>query len=231
MPHSRVGHSRNWRTRRILRRSRTFPDLNKLNLAGPRVRLRQWNDADLEPFAAMNADPEVMEFFPQPQTREQSIASLERLKRGIDERGWGLWAVEIEQGVAGFTGLAKPDFEAHFTPCIEIGWRFRRRFWGRGYAREAAQVALSFAFERLRLQEVVSLTAQLNERSQRLMQRLGMTHSPRDDFEHPLLPAGHPLRRHVLYRIRNTPDLLKRLNQELNETADRIVCPGSDSKN
>src|SRR2546427_6465446 len=182
MPHSRVGHSRNWRTRRILRRSRTFPELNKLNLTGPSVRLRQWNDADLEPFAAMNADPEVMEFFPQPQTREQSIASLERLKRGIDERGWGLWAVEIEREFAGLTGLAKPNFEAHFTPCIEIGWRFQPRFWGRGYALEAAQVALRFAFEGLRLQEVVSFTARLNERSQRLMQRLGMTHSALDDL-------------------------------------------------
>src|SRR5438445_437090 len=122
----------------------------------------------------MNANPEVMEFFPQPQNREQSIASLERLKRGIDQRGWGLWAVEIEREFAGLTGLAKPNFDAHFTPCIEIGWRFQRKFWGRGHAREAAQVALLFAFERLELQEVVSLTAQLNERSQRLMQRLGI---------------------------------------------------------
>jgi RimJ/RimL family protein N-acetyltransferase len=186
-----------------------------MNLPGPRVGLRQWNDADIEPFAAMNADAEVMEFFPQPQTREQSLASLGKLKRGIDERGWGLWAVEIEHQFAGFTGLADPNFEAHFTPCIEIGWRFQRRFWGRGYALEAAQVALRFAFERLRLEKLVSFTAQLNERSQRLMQRLGMTHSALDDFEHPLLPAGHPLRHHVLYRIQNTPALLKRLNQDL----------------
>jgi RimJ/RimL family protein N-acetyltransferase len=188
-----------------------------MNLPGPRVILRQWNDADLEPFAAMNADPEVMEFFPNPSTMEQSLASLARLKRGIDERGWGLWAVEIEQEFAGFTGLADPNLEAHFTPCVEIGWRFHRRFWGRGYALEAAQVALRFAFETLRLQEVVSFTAQLNERSQRLMQRLGLTHSALDDFEHPMLPAGHPLRHHVLYRIQNTPALLERLNQDLAE--------------
>jgi len=179
------------------------------------VILRQWNEADLEPFAAMNADPVVMEFFLQPQTREQSLASLEGLKRGIEDRGWGLWAVEIGHEFAGFTGLAEPKFKAQFTPCVEIGWRFQRRFWGCGYALEAAQVALRFAFERLRFHEVVSFTAQLNERSQRLMQRLGMTHSALDDFEHPMLPAGHPLRHHVLYRIRNTPALLMRLNQDL----------------
>ena len=186
-----------------------------MNLPGPRLILRQWNETDLEPFAAMNADPEVMEFFPQLLTREQSLASMESLKRGIEERGWGLWAVEIEHEFAGLTGLAEPKFEAHFTPCIEIGWRFQRRFWGRGYALEAARVALRFAFERLCLGEVVAFTAQLNERSQRLMRRLGMTHSAGNDFEHPVLPAGHPLRRHVLYRIRNTPALLERLNQDL----------------
>ena len=177
--------------------------------------LRQWTECDLEPFAAMNADPEVMRFFPQPETREQSGAALERVKRDIKERGWGLWAVEIEREFAGFTGLTVPRFEAHFTPCTEIGWRFQRRFWGRGYAREAAQVALYFAFERLRLPEVVAFTAQQNERSRRLMQRLGMTHSPADDFEHPNVPAGHPLRHHVLYRIQHTPALLERLNQDL----------------
>ena len=186
-----------------------------MNLSGPRVRLRQWNDADLEPFAAMNADAEVMEFFPQPLTREQSLASLERLRGGIDKRGWGLWAVEVEHEFAGFTGLAGPNFEARFTPCTEIGWRFHRKFWGRGYALEAAQVALCFAFESLRLREVVSFTARLNERSQRLMQRLGMRHSALDDFEHPMLPVGHPLRHHVLYRIQNTPALLAELNQKL----------------
>ena len=156
----------------------------------------------------MNADPEVMEVFPQLESREQSLAVLVRLRRGIEERGWGFWAVEIEREFAGFTGLAEPKFEAHFTPCTEIGWRFQRRFWGRGYALEAAQVALRFAFETLRIREVVSFTAQRNGRSQRLMQRLGMTHSARDDFEHPLLPAGHPLRPHVLYRIQNSPALL-----------------------
>lgn len=179
--------------------------------------MRPWTAADLEALTAMNADAEVMEFFPQPLTPEQSVVTFERLKRGIEERGWGLWAVEIGHAMAGFTGLAEPSFAAHFTPCIEIGWRFHRGFWGHGYALEAARLALRFAFERLRLREVVSFTARRNERSQRLMQRLGMTHSPLDDFEHPTLPLGHPLREHVLYRIQNTPDLLKRLNRELAE--------------
>ncbi len=174
------------------------------NLIGPRVRLRQWNDKDVDSFATMNADGEVMEFFPQVLTWDESVACLERLRRGIQTRGWGLWAVEIDSTLAGFTGLAEPTFQAHFMPCVEIGWRFHRRFWGQGFALEAARIALRFGFENLRLGEIVSFTARLNERSQRLMQRLGMTYSPTEDFEHPLIPLGHVLRPHVLYRIRNT---------------------------
>ena len=177
--------------------------------------MRQWIERDIEAFAAMNADAEVMKFFPQPLTRDESLASFQRLKRAIEEHGWGLWAVEIDHEFAGLTGLAEANFEAHFTPCIEIGWRFQRPFWGQGYALEAAQLALRFAFETLHLREVVSFTARLNEPSQRLMHRLGMTRSPHDDFEHPKVPAGHPLRDHILYRIQNTPDLLKKLNREL----------------
>lgn len=169
----------------------------------------------MESFAAMNADAEVMELFPQRQTREQSLNFMEKLKRGIDERGWGLWAVEIKGELAGFTGLAKPVFEAHFTPCVEIGWRFHRKFWGQGYATEAARISLRFAFEKLRLEEVVSFTSLLNKRSQRVMQRIGMTNEPRDDFEHPMVPAGHILRQHVLYRSHNSPDFRERLNREL----------------
>lgn len=185
--------------------------MTEMNLVGPRIKLRQWMAADIGAFAAMNADTEVMEFFPQPLATDQSLALFERLKRGIEERGWGLWAVEIDHEMAGFTGLAEPNFEAHFTPCLEIGWRFHRRFWGHGYALEAAQVALRFAFESLHLREVVSFTARRNERSQRLMQRLGMIHSLVDDFEHPKLPVGHTLRDHVLYRIRNMPALAAHL--------------------
>ena len=186
-----------------------------MNLAGRRVTLRQWRADDIEAFAAMNADAEVMEFFPQPLTLDESVVAFQKLRQSIDERGWGLWAVEIDHQLAGFTGLAQPNFEAHFTPCTEIGWRFRRKFRRQGYALEAARVALRFAFEDLRLREVVSFTARLNERSQRLMHQLGMRHSLPDDFEHPKLPVGHILRPHVLCRIQNGPALLEKLNQDL----------------
>jgi RimJ/RimL family protein N-acetyltransferase len=177
--------------------------------------LRPWTEADLAPFAAMNADREVMEFFPQTLTAEQSLRSFERLKSGIEERGWGLWAVEIDCEFAGLTGLAEATFEAPFTPCVEIGWRFHRHFWGQGYAIEAARLALRFGFEELKLPEIVSFTARLNKRSQRLMGRLGMNYSAHEDFEHPILPPGHLLRSHVLYRIRNSGALLERLKAEL----------------
>ncbi len=186
-----------------------------MRLAGPRVELRPWLDSDLDSFAAMNADPEVMEFFPSPLTRERSQAVLEKLQRGISERGWGLWAVEIAGDFAGFTGLAEPAFEAPFTPCVEIGWRFHRRFWGQGYALEAARLSLRFGFERLRLREIVSFTARPNERSQRVMQRLGMSHNSDEDFEHPAIPAGHPLSWHVLYRIQNTSGAVEELTRKL----------------
>ena len=194
-----------------------------MNLVGTKVTLRQWIPADIESFAAMNADAKVMEFFPKPLTFDESLVAFAKLKESIEQRGWGLWAVEIDRELAGLTGLAEPGFAAHFTPCIEIGWRFHRRFWGHGYALRAAQIALRFAFKSLRLQEVVSFTARLNERSERLMQRLGMTRSPVDDFEHPKLPPGHRLRDHVLYRIRNAPALLERLDRALAKD-DQTIC-------
>jgi RimJ/RimL family protein N-acetyltransferase len=165
-----------------------------------RLILRQWKDADLEPFAEMNADPEVMRHFPAPLSREQSKADLNVLRRAIEERGWGLWAVEVEDAFAGFTGLSIPRFTAHFTPCTEVGWRFRTEFWGRGLAHRAACEALSFGFGNLKLPEIVSFTAATNVRSQKLMRRLGFQHDTRDDFDHPALPDDHSLRRHVLYR-------------------------------
>jgi RimJ/RimL family protein N-acetyltransferase len=189
-----------------------------MELIGPRVVLRSWHANDREPFAAMNADPEVMEFFPQIFTPEQSFAAFERLKKGIEDRGWGLWVVDINGEFAGFTGLAESNFQAPLASCVEIGWRFHTRFWGRGYALESARLALRFGFENLRLHEIVSFTARINKRSQRLMERLGMTASPKDDFEHPKISPGHPVRDHVFYRISNTPKLIERLNRELEIT-------------
>jgi RimJ/RimL family protein N-acetyltransferase len=168
-----------------------------------RLLLRPWRDADLEPFAALNGEPETMRFFPAPLTPEESGAFAERVRRDLDAQGWGLWAVEVP-GVAefvGFVGLARPSFEAHFTPAVEVGWRLAREHWGQGYATEAARAAVGFGFGELGLDEIVSFTSRLNEPSIRVMKRLGMTHDSADDFDHPRVPEGHPLRPHVLYRL------------------------------
>lgn len=162
--------------------------------------LRQWLDADLVPFAAMSADPEVMQCFLRPLTAGQSRELALRQRHLIDQRGWGLWVVDVDGDFAGFTGLAVPMFTAHFTPCVEIGWRLRKEYWGRSIAYAAAQQAMDYAFHTLQLPELVSFTATTNVRSWKLMQRLGFTHDPREDFMHPMVEEGHPLRHHVLYR-------------------------------
>lgn len=172
-------------------------------LTTDRLLLRPWRETDLEPFAAMNADPEVMRFFPRRLDREASDAMAHRISLQIDEEGWGLWAVEVA-GVApfiGFIGLTRVPFAAHFTPAIEVGWRLDKRCWGRGYAPEGARAALDFAFGPLGLDQVVSMTIPANTPSQRVMQKLGMTRDPADDFDHPHLPDWEH-RRHVLYRLR-----------------------------
>jgi len=144
-----------------------------------------------------------MQYLPGALSRQASDALAARIAAQWDERGFGLWAVEVP-GVApfaGFVGLSIPSFEAPFAPCVEIGWRLAAPFWGRGYASEAARAALAFGFENLRLAEIVSFTTPDNLRSRRVMEKIGMLRDPADDFDHPALPAGHPLRRHVLYRI------------------------------
>jgi ribosomal-protein-alanine N-acetyltransferase len=167
-----------------------------------RLVLRRWRHGDREPFAALNADPQVMEHFPATLTRDESDALIDRIDAGFEDRGFGLWALEIaETGqFIGFTGLSVPSFQAHFTPAVEIGWRLSRSSWGHGYASEAARRALGFAFDELGLSEVVSFTSATNIRSQAVMRRIGMTDDPADDFDHPLLDEGHPLRQHVLWR-------------------------------
>ncbi|HEV8180080.1 MAG TPA: GNAT family N-acetyltransferase [Gaiellaceae bacterium] len=173
------------------------------DLRTERLLLRQWRDEDLGPFAELNGDPETMRFFPAPPSREESDQLAARERRQIDEEGWGLWAVEVVGGAGfiGFVGLARPSFEARFTPGVEVGWRLARDHWGHGYATEAGRAALAHGFEDLGLEEIVSFTSPLNEPSWRVMQRLGMSHDPADDFEHPRVPVGHPLRLHVLYRL------------------------------
>lgn len=167
-----------------------------------RLLLRQWRASDLEPFAQLNADPEVMEHFPATLSGEQSDQMVGRLNARIDEQGWGLWAVEAPGAAPfiGFVGLNQVPFEAHFTPAVEVGWRLARQFWGFGYATEAASAALDFAFEQLKCEQVVSFTASTNLRSMKVMQRLGMTSDPAEDFDHPNV-ASTQLARHVLYRI------------------------------
>jgi RimJ/RimL family protein N-acetyltransferase len=168
-----------------------------------RLLLRDWRDFDLAPFAALNADPQVMEHFPSLLTRDESDRYVERIRDHFARHGFGLWAVEVP-GTApfvGYVGLAVPRFEASFTPCVEIGWRLAREHWGRGYAPEAARAALHFGFERAGLDEIVSFTVPANLKSRRVMEKIGMRHDPADDFDHPSLPEGHRLRRHVLYRI------------------------------
>ncbi len=173
-------------------------------LSTRRLRLRTWRDGDLEPFATMNADPVVMAHFVAPMTGEQSDELVrERIRRHLDEHGYGLWAVEVIGGdpFIGFVGLTWQTFPAHFTPALEVGWRLRRSAWGHGFATEAGRAAVDFAFDTAGVDEVVSMTSPENCRSIAVMRRLGMTHDPADDFEHPRVPEGHRLRRHVLYRI------------------------------
>ena len=170
-----------------------------------RLRLRQWTAADREPFARLNADALVMKYFSTMLSRATSDALADVIEDHIAQHGWGLWAVEVP-GVtpfAGFTGLWPATFEAHFTPAVEVGWRLTRSAWGHGYATEAALAALDYAFSVAELDEIVSMTAVTNVRSQRVMQRIGMTHDPADDFEHPNVPDGHRVKPHVLYRIRH----------------------------
>jgi RimJ/RimL family protein N-acetyltransferase len=170
-------------------------------LQGERVRLRPWRDADLDDFAAMNADPRVMEHFPAPLAFAESAALLARLRKAIDERGWGLWALEVAGACAGFVGLNEPSDPLPFGPCTEIGWRLRAEFWHRGYAVEAARLALVYGFDELGLREIVSYTAVGNLPSRKVMERIGLVRDLAGDFDHPRLPPGHPLCRHVLYRL------------------------------
>jgi len=172
-------------------------------LRTPRLILRRWRDTDREPFAALNADRIVMEHFPAPLRREESDDLVDRIESGFEARGWGLWAVEVP-GTApfiGFVGLNPATFDAPFTPTVEVGWRLARAYWGHGYATEGARAALAFGFDELTLDEIVSFTSHGNTPSRRVMERLGMHHDPADDFDNPTLPAGDPLRAHVLYRL------------------------------
>jgi RimJ/RimL family protein N-acetyltransferase len=169
-----------------------------------RLLLRRWKEDDREPFCRLNSDARVMEFFPECLTRAQSDSLVERINEHFTKQGFGLFAAELreDQTFIGFVGLAVPSFNAHFTPCVEIGWRLAANYWGRGLATEGARAVVKYAFEELALEALVSFTVPENIRSRRVMEKIGMTHDASADFDHPNLPEGHPLRRHVLYWLR-----------------------------
>jgi RimJ/RimL family protein N-acetyltransferase len=173
-------------------------------LETPRLLLRSWRDADVDPWVEMSADPRVMEHFPSTYTRAQSEASAVRMRERLERDGYGWWPIEVKGGAAfaGVIVLQEIPFESHFTPAMEVGWWLAHEHWGHGYATEGARAALDHAFGELRRSEIVAVTTPVNVRSQRVMERLRMTRDPNDDFEHPFIEAGHPLRTHVLYRIR-----------------------------
>lgn len=168
-----------------------------------RLTLRRWLPADREPFARLNRDQAVMEFMPGELSPEESDRLAERIEAHFEEHGFGLWAAELRDTAEfiGYIGLAVPRFEAAFTPCVEIGWRLASPHWGRGLATEGARAAARHGFEALELPELVSFTVAANLRSRRVMEKLGMSRDAREDFDHPLLPEGHPLRRHLLCRL------------------------------
>jgi ribosomal-protein-alanine N-acetyltransferase len=169
-----------------------------------RLNLREWRDADVAPFIEMNADPVVMEFFPETYSEERTRRFVERIRECWAERGYGLWAVDRQHTgrFIGYVGLWPATFPAHFTPAVEVGWRLAADQWGNGYATEAARASLRYGFDTVGLDEIVSFTAALNPRSIKVMERIGMRRDVGGDFEHPGVPEGHPVRPHVLYRIR-----------------------------
>lgn len=170
-----------------------------------RLVLRQWTDDDLPQFAVMNADPEVMEYFPAPLSTEKSNQLAERIRIELQEKEYGFWAVEVQGGAPfiGFIGLHRTNFDAPFCPCVEIGWRLAKEHWGNGYASEGAKASLEYAFNNLQLPEVLSFTAETNKRSQKVMEKIGMKQDPSGSFDHPMVPDAHPIKPHVLYRLKN----------------------------
>lgn len=167
-----------------------------------RLILRPWKDEDLIPFAKMNADPRVREFFPSTLNKEASDAEAKRIIDHYDQYGWTLWAVSTDKtNFIGFIGLIHVPYKAFFTPAVEIGWRLDVDYWGKGYATEGAKACLTYGFKDLNLNEIVALTTVNNIRSRKVMEKIGMHHNPNEVFDHPKLPKGHPLIKHVLYRI------------------------------
>ncbi|HEV8053187.1 MAG TPA: GNAT family N-acetyltransferase [Parachlamydiaceae bacterium] len=168
-----------------------------------RLILRHWQQEDLEHFVAMNSDPHVMEHFPALKSFDESLKEYHAIAEHFEKNGYGCWAVsEVNKAeFIGFIGLRYIDFLAAFTPTVEVGWRLKYEYWGKGYATEGAKASLNYGFEILRLPEIISFTSTQNLRSRAVMERIGMQPCPNNDFDHPKLPDGHPLRRHIFYRV------------------------------
>lgn len=174
-----------------------------VNIKTNRLILRQWIEADFEPFAALNADPRVREFFSCMLSREESDESIKVLSGHISKYGWGLWAASLLENdeFIGFIGLQNVPFNAHFTPAVEIGWRLAHKHWGKGFATEGAKAALKFGFESIELNKIVSFTTVNNLRSRHVMAKIGMHHDQKDDFDHPNISSENPMKKHVLYQL------------------------------
>lgn len=169
-----------------------------------RLLLRGWQEEDRDPLARLNSNPQVMEFLLNPLSYEESAARLEVYNQHIQEHGWGLWAVSAPSvsDFIGWIGLWPVGFNAHFTPAIEVGWRLLPEFWGQGYATEGARASLQYGFRVLKLNEIVSITVPANVRSRHVMRKIGMQHDPKDDFDYPKIPEEHPLKKHILCRLK-----------------------------
>ncbi|CEG60563.1 GNAT family N-acetyltransferase [Legionella micdadei] len=172
-------------------------------ISSHRIRLRTWQPGDKSAFVLMNADKRVMEYFANTLTESETEALIARITSHFERHQFGLWAAELKEtgDFIGFIGLSIPTFSSHFTPCVEIGWRLAHAYWGKGLATEGARAVLEYGFNQLNLDEIVSFTTASNQRSRRVMEKIGLTHREEDDFNHPNLPLTHPLSRHVLYRL------------------------------
>lgn len=166
--------------------------------------LRSWKEEDREPYFHINQDPKVIECLLGPLTEQQVDLFIEAMNKQQHDRNYTLWAVEEKAtgGMMGFIGLNYVEWEAPFTPAVEIGWRLGSEYWGKGYATEGAKAVLEYGFEQLGLQEIVSFTVPANKRSQRVMEKIGMMREEKGDFCHPKLMADHPLSRHILCRLK-----------------------------
>jgi RimJ/RimL family protein N-acetyltransferase len=195
-----------------------------------RLLLRQWRKQDREPFAALNSDPHVMEFFPAPLERSASDALANRIERSIAERGWGLWAAELmgSREFIGFVGLEVPSSALPYSPCVEVGWRLAHRYWGQGLATEAARAALCVGFGSVGLSEIFSFTSILNVRSRAVMERLGMVAEP-NTFEHPNVPVGDRLREHFAYRLTRSAWNTSAAQHDEREAADQTPPSGGSA--